>query len=167
MLTKNSEDFAQQRQVWNGMINKFPALIARCSGPRDVITATKFAYQHNLLISVRGGGHHIAGTAVCDNGLTIDLSMMKGIIVDPVARTAKVQAGALLGDIDHETQQFGLAVPTGINSTTGAAGLALGGSCGWLSRTFGHTVDNILSADIVTADGQYLHLSETENSDLF
>jgi FAD/FMN-containing dehydrogenase len=167
LLTSHSEDYAQQRQVWNGMIDKYPALIARCSGPRDVITATKFAYQHNLLISVRGGGHNIAGTAVCDHGLTIDLSLMKGIMVDPVARTAKVQAGALLGDIDHETQQFGLAVPTGINSTTGIAGLALGGGYGWLSRAFGHTVDNIISADIVTADGQFLHLTDTENSDLF
>lgn len=167
LLTAEHPKYASARQVWNGMIDKFPALIACCSGAADVVSAVTFAGEHNLLLSVKGGGHNIAGSAVCDGGLTLDLSAMKGVIVDPKHRTVQVQSGALLGDVDHETQRFGLAVPTGINSTTGIAGLALGGGYGWLSRAFGHTVDNILSADIVTANGDFLHLSEQENSDLF
>lgn len=167
LLTARDDGYEDARQVWNGMIDKRPALIVRCSGAADVIAAVTFIRDHGLLSSIKGGGHNIAGSAVCDGGLTIDLSEMKGVIVDPENRTVQVQSGALLGDVDHETQRFGLAVPTGINSTTGIAGLAVGGGYGWLSRAFGHTVDNILSADIVTADGEFLHLSENENSDLF
>lgn len=167
LLSEADAGYDIAREVWNGMIDKRPALIACCTGAADVICAVRFAAEHELLMSVKSGGHNIAGSAVCDGGLTLDLSAMKGIVVDPVKRTVKVQSGALLGDVDHETQSFGLAVPSGINSTTGMAGLALGGGYGWLSRPFGHTVDNMLSADIVTAEGEFLHLSETENSDLF
>lgn len=167
LLTPSDDDYEAARQVWNGMIDKHPALIACCTGTADVINAVKFARDNELLISIKGGGHNIAGSAVCDGGLTIDLSAMKGIVVNPNKRTVQVQSGTLLGDVDHETQSFGLAVPTGINSTTGLAGLALGGGYGWLSRTFGHTVDSMISADIVTADGEFMHLSEQENTDLF
>lgn len=167
LLTVKDDGYETARQVWNGMIDKHPALIACCSGTADVIQTVTFADQHKLLLSIKGGGHNIAGSAVCDGGLTIDLSAMKGVMVDPRKRTAQVQSGALLGDVDHETQCFGLAVPSGINSTTGMAGLALGGGYGWLSRTYGHTVDNILSADIVTANGEFMHLCEEQNSDLF
>ena len=163
LLSTEQPKYAQARQVWNGMINKYPALIACCTGATDVVTAVTFARDHNLLLSVKGGGHNIAGSAVCDGGLMLDLSAMNGVVVDVKSRTVQVQSGALLGDIEH----FGLAVPTGINSTTGIAGLALGGGYGWLSRAFGHTVDNILSADIVTAKGDFLHLSAHENADLF
>ncbi|MFT4937996.1 MAG: FAD/FMN-containing dehydrogenase [Paraglaciecola sp.] len=167
LLTASEDGYEAARQVWNGMIDKRPAIIVRCSGAADVITAVTFVRDHGLLSSIKGGGHNIAGSAVCDGGLMIDLSAMKGVLVDPINCTVQVQSGALLGDVDHETQRFGLAVPTGINSTTGIAGLAVGGGYGWLSRVFGHTVDNILSADIVTADGKFLRLSEHENSDLF
>lgn len=167
LLTAEHPKYASARQVWNGMIDKYPALIACCTGVTDVVTAVNFARAHNLLLSIKSGGHNIAGSAVCQGGLTLDLSAMKAVIVDPKLCTVQVQSGALLGDIDHETQHFGLAVPTGINSTTGIAGLALGGGYGWLSRAFGHTVDNILSVNIVTASGEFLHLSEQENTDLF
>lgn len=167
LVTQEHPQYDTRRKIWNGMVDRRPALIACCTGTADVITCVKFARQHNLLISIKSGGHNIAGSALVDGGLTIDLSAMKGITVDPEKRTAEVQSGALLGDVDHETQCFGLAVPTGINSTTGIAGLALGGGYGWLSRAFGHTVDNILSIDIVTADGELLHLSDAQNSELF
>ncbi|WJG08179.1 FAD-binding oxidoreductase [Aliiglaciecola sp. LCG003] len=167
LILREDQQYEQMRQVWNGMIDNYPAMIVGCTGAADVIFAVKFAHQHKLLLSLKGGGHNIAGRAVCDGGMMIDLSAMKGVLVDPLKRTANVQSGALLGDVDHETQCFGLAVPTGINSTTGIAGLALGGGYGWLSRAFGHTVDNILSADIVTAEGAFLHLSEQENTELF
>ncbi|WP_019529675.1 FAD-binding oxidoreductase [Dasania marina] len=167
LLSPAHADYQQARQVWNGMIDKRPALIVRCSGCADVITAVRFAKQHKLLLSVKGGGHNIGGSAVCEGGLMIDLSAMRSVQVDPQNQRALVEGGALLGDVDHETQCHGLAVPLGINSTTGVGGLALGGGYGWLSRAFGHTVDNILSADIVTADGEFLHLSEQQNPELF
>jgi FAD/FMN-containing dehydrogenase len=167
LLTTKDDAYEDARQVWNGMIDKRPALIVRCSGADDVITAVTFVRDHGPLSSIKGGGHNIAASALCDGGLTIDLSKMKGVLVDPKSRTVQVQSGALLGDVDHETQRFALAVPTGINSTTGIAGLAVGGGYGWLSPAFGHTVDNMLSADIVTADGEFLHLSENENSNYF
>lgn len=159
--------YEEARQIWNAMISRRPALIAQCSGTADVITAVRFAAAHGLVASVRGGGHNIAGSALCDGGLMIDLSHMRAVHVDPQARLAHVQGGALLGDIDHECQAHGLAVPTGINSTTGIGGLALGGGYGWLSRAFGHTVDNIVSAEVVTADGALRRASATENADLF
>ena len=165
LIGAGDADYDAARQIWNAMIDRRPALIARCSGPADVLAAVRFAARHDIALSVRGGGHNIAGSALCEGGLVIDLSAMRGVRVDAAARRAWVQAGALLGDVDHETQAFGLAVPTGINSTTGIAGLALGGGYGWLSRVFGHTVDNMLGADLVTADGGLLHVSQTENAD--
>jgi FAD/FMN-containing dehydrogenase len=167
LLLPGDEGYDEARAVWNGMIDKRPALIARCTGVADVIDAVNFARTNNLLVSVRGGGHNVAGKAVSDGGLMIDLSLMKGIRVDPKARTARAQPGATLGDLDRETQAFGLAAPAGIVSTTGIAGLTLGGGIGWLSRKYGLTADNLLSVDVVTADGRFLTASEEENADLF
>ncbi|HQR54292.1 MAG TPA: FAD-dependent oxidoreductase, partial [Burkholderiales bacterium] len=155
------------RQIWNAMIDRRPALIARCASPEDVVQAVAFARRHNLLVSIRGGGHNIAGNAVCDDGLMIDLSLMKGVQVDVNALQAVVEPGCTLGDFDAAAQAHGLATPLGINSTTGVAGLTLGGGFGWLSRKYGMTIDNLLSADVVTADGRQVHASETENADLF
>jgi FAD/FMN-containing dehydrogenase len=149
------------------MIDRRPALIVRCSGPADVIHAVNFARANNLLVSVRGGGHNAAGNAVCDGGIVIDLSRMKGVQVDLDRRTARVQGGVTWGELDHETQVFGLATPGGVVSTTGVAGLTLGGGLGWLRRKHGLSCDNLLSADVVTADGRFLTASPTENSDLF
>jgi FAD/FMN-containing dehydrogenase len=160
-------DYDASRQVSNAAIDRRPALIAHCEDPADVMAAVRFASTHGLAASARGGGHNIAGSAVCDGGLTIDLSRMRGVRVDARERRARVQGGALLGDVDRETQAFALAVPLGINSTTGVGGLALGGGFGWLSRAFGHTVDNILSVDLVTAEGALVRASASENSDLF
>lgn len=167
LLRADHPDYDEARQVWNAMIDKRPALIVRCSGPADVISAVSFAGEHDLLLSCKGGGHNIAGSAVCEGGLMIDLGLLRGVTVDVKNKTATVQGGALLGDVDHETQRFGLAVTLGINSTTGVAGLALGGGYGWMSRAYGHTVDNMISADIVTANGDFLTVSAEENSDLF
>jgi FAD/FMN-containing dehydrogenase len=149
------------------MIDRRPALIVCCSGPADVIHAVNFARTNNLLVSVRGGGHNAAGNAVCDGGIVIDLSQMKGVQVDPERRTARVQGGVTWGELDHETQVFGLATPGGVVSTTGVAGLTLGGGLGWLRRKYGLSCDNLLSADVVTADGRLLTASATENPDLF
>ena len=155
------------RTIWNAMIDRKPALIARCRGAADVQRSVAFARDHSLLLAVRGGGHNIAGSAVCDGGFMIDLTQMRDVRVDPGARRAYVGGGATLGDFDHEAQAFGLATPLGINSTTGVAGLTLGGGFGWLSRKYGLSVDNLVSADVVTADGKVLRVNETENSDLF
>jgi FAD/FMN-containing dehydrogenase len=159
--------YDEVRQIWNAMIDRRPALIARCQSPEDVVQAVEFAVKHRLLVSIRGGGHNIAGNAVCDEGLMIDLSPMKTVQVDPNARRATVEPGCTLADFDAAAQAHGLATPLGINSTTGVAGLTLGGGFGWLSRKYGMTIDNLLSADVVTADGRRVHASETENSDLF
>ena len=155
------------REVWNGMIDKRPGLIIRCTGVADVISSVRFAREQGLLVAVRGGGHNVAGSALCDGGLVIDLSRMKGVHVDPIRRRARAQPGVTLGDLDHETQAFGLAVPAGIVSTTGIAGLTLGGGFGWLSPKFGLTCDNLLSADVVTADGELVTASEEQNAELF
>lgn len=155
------------RAIWNATVNRKPALIARCTRPEDVVQAVKFGRQHNLLVSIRGGGHNIAGNAVCDDGIMIDLSPMKSVRVDVKARRATVEPGCTLADFDAAAQAHGLATPLGINSTTGVAGLTLGGGFGWLSRKYGMTVDNLLSADVVTADGARVRASETENADLF
>ena len=167
ILSSTDNGYDAARKVWNGMIDKRPALIVRCSGVADVISAVRFARDHDLLVSVRGGGHNVAGSAVCDGGLVIDLSLMKGVHVDPIRRTARAQPGATLGDLDHETQAFGFAVPAGIVTTTGIAGLTLGGGFGWLNRKYGLTCDNLLSADVVTSEGQMLKASPEENADLF
>ncbi len=142
-------------------------MIARCTGAADVIAAVNFARAHSLVLAVRGGGHNVAGHALCDAGLVIDLSQMRGVQVDPRARLARVQPGVTLGDLDHETQVFGLATPLGMVSQTGVAGLALGGGFGWLSRKYGLACDNLISADVVTADGQFVTASQQEHTDLF
>jgi FAD/FMN-containing dehydrogenase len=166
-LVPGDAGYDEARQIWNAMIDRRPALIARCTSPEHVIQAVKFARKHNLLVSIRGGGHNIAGNAICNDGLMIDLSLMKRSEVDPQARRATVEPGCTLADFDRAAQGHGLATPLGINSTTGVAGLTLGGGFGWLSRKYGMTIDNLLSADVVMADGSQLHASETENADLF
>src|SRR5262244_1329033 len=164
--TKHAVDTAAidgLRRIWNAMIDKRPALIARCMGTADVIQAVRFAAEHGSLVSVRGGGHNVAGTAVCDDGLMIDLSQMKGVHVDPAARTAWAQPGVLWQDFDHETQALGIATTGGVVAETGIAGLTLGGGVGWLVRKYGLACDNLLAADVVTADGQLRRASATEN----
>jgi FAD/FMN-containing dehydrogenase len=155
------------RSVWNGMIDRKPALIARCLGTPDVIACVQFAKQHGLRLAIKGGGHNIAGLAVCDGGLTLDMSLMRGVWVDRTARVAHAQAGCLLGDVDRETQVHGLASVLGFVSNTGIAGLTVGGGFGYLSRKYGWTSDNVRSMDVVTADGKLVHASEQENPDLF
>ena len=159
--------YDEQRRVWNGSIDRRPALIARCAGPRDVIAALRFAREVGLATAVRGGGHSFPGLSVCDGGVVIDLSLMKAISVDPETRTVKAQAGVLLGELDRETQEFGLAVPAGIVTHTGLAGLTLGGGIGWLHRKHGLTIDQLLGVDLITAGGERVRATEAENSDLF
>ena len=158
--------YDEARTVWNAMVDRKPALVVRPTGAADVMHAVDYARENGLPLSVKGGGHNIAGTAVCDGGLMIDLSGMNEVRVDPEARTARVGPGATLGDMDHETQVFGLAAPGGVVSTTGVAGLTLGGGFGWLSRKYGLAVDNLRSVDVVTAAGELVHASEDENADL-
>lgn len=167
VLSPGDGSYDEVRQIWNAMTDRRPALISRCTSPEDVVLAVNFARKHDLLVSIRGGGHNIAGNAVCDDGIMIDLSLMKNVRVDPSARQATVDPGCTLADFDAAAQVHGLATPLGINSTTGVAGLTLGGGFGWLSRKYGMTVDNLLSAEVVTADGRRVHASETENADLF
>ena len=155
------------RTIWNAMIDRKPGLIVRAQGASDVIAAVNFARTHSLLVAVKGGGHNIAGNACCDGGLMLDLSQMKSVRVDAKAKRARVEPGALLADLDKETGAFGLATPLGINSTTGVSGLTLGGGFGWTARKWGLTIDNLVSADVVTADGRLLTASESENPDLF
>ena len=159
--------YDQARTVWNATVDKRPGLVVRCAGPSDVVQAVRFARQHDLLLAVRAGGHNIAGKAVADGALLIDLSQMRSVRVDRAARVAWVEPGAMLADFDRETQAFGLTTPVGINSTTGIAGLTLGGGFGWTSRNFGMSIDNLISVDVVTADGQMHRASEKENADLF
>jgi len=161
------DGYEPARTIWNAMVDRRPALIVRCLGAADVINAVKLARDHKLLVAVRSGGHNIAGNAVCDGGLLIDLSLMKSVRVDAAARTAHVEPGATLADFDKEAQAFALATPLGINSTTGVAGLTLGGGFGWTTRKFGLTIDNLLSADVVTAEGKLVRASDKENQDLF
>jgi FAD/FMN-containing dehydrogenase len=167
LLTPESDGYDAACAVWNGMIERRPALIARCADAADVAQAVRFARDHELLLAVRGGGHNIAGSGVCDGGLVIDLSGMRAVSIDAAARTARVQPGATLADFDGAAQAHGLATPVGINSTTGVAGLTLGGGFGWLSRKYGLTVDNLLAADMVLADGTQVRVSEDEEPDLF
>ncbi|HUG16815.1 MAG TPA: FAD-binding oxidoreductase [Thermomicrobiales bacterium] len=167
LLSPSDDGYDTARQVWNAMIDHRPALIARCVGVSDVIASVRFARDHNMLLSIKGGGHNVSGKAVCNDGLMIDLSPMKGIRVDPVAMTARAEPGVLWQELDHETQAFGLATTGGVVATTGIAGLTLGGGQGWLAGKYGFTVDNLLSADVVTADGRLLRASAAENPDLF
>src|ERR687892_674263 len=167
LLRPGSETYDLVRQIHNGMINRHPALIARCAGVADVINAINFARANNLLVSVRGGGHGVPGFAVCDGGLMIDLSRMNAVCVDPVGRTARAEGGCTWGDFDHETQAFGLATTGGVARPTGIAGLTLGGGHGFLMRKYGLACDNLLSVDLVTAEGNVLTASADEHDDLF
>ena len=167
LLRPGDDGYDEARTVWNAMIDRRPALIARCAGVADVMASVDFAREHDLVLAVKAGGHNAAGNAVCDDGLVIDLSLMKSVRVDPRAGTARVEPGTTLGELDAETQAFGLAASAGVVSTTGVAGLTLGGGWGWLSRRFGLAVDNLGAADVVTADGELVQASERENADLF
>src|SRR5215204_793846 len=167
LVRPEDDGYDATRAVFNGMVDKRPAMIVRCAGTSDVIQGINFARTHNLPLSVRGGGHSIAGKAACDGGVMLDLSRMKGIRVDPVRRTAEAQPGLTLGEFDHETQAFGLATTLGIVSLTGIAGLTLGGGLGWLNGKYGLACDNLVSSEVVTADGRLLTASAEENEDLF
>jgi len=167
LVSSNDSNFDDIRQLWNRMINKKPGLIAQCTGVQDVILAVNFARNNNLIVSVRGGGHNVAGNAMIDDGLVIDLSRMRSVLVNPTAKTAIVQGGANWGDVDHETQAFGLACAGGVVSDTGVGGLTLGGGLSWFRRKVGMSIDNLIGADMVLSDGSYVHASESENQDLF
>jgi FAD/FMN-containing dehydrogenase len=167
VLTPSDSDFDDRRRVWNTLIDRRPSVIARCASAQDVAAAIGFAREHHLVVAVRGGAHAPSGTAVCDDGMMIDLSLMKSVIVDPVARRARADGGALLADLDEATQAHGLAVPAGMVSHTGVGGLTLGGGMGWLTRKYGLSIDNLASADVVTADGRVLRAAADEHPDLF
>jgi FAD/FMN-containing dehydrogenase len=166
LLLAGDDGYDSARKIWNGAFDRRPALIARCAGAADVVQAANFARAHDLVVAVRGGGHSLSGQSVCDGGLMIDLSRMKGIRVDPSARIARVEPGVLLGEFDREAQFFGLATTAGTVSVTGAAGLTLGGGFGRLARKFALACDNLRAADVVTAGGHYVKASEHENADL-
>jgi len=167
LLLSDDTGYDDARSIWNAMIDRRPALIVRCLGVADVVTCVNFAREHGLMLSIKGGGHNISGLAVCDGGLMIDMSRMRGVWVDPTTRTARAQAGCLLGDVDRETQVHGLAAVLGFVSNTGIAGLTLGGGFGYLTRRFGWTSDNLLSMEVIAADGRVLPASDKENRDLF
>ena len=167
VLRPGDAGYDDARSIWNAMIDRRPSIVARCAGAADVISAVNFAREHDLLLAVRGGGHNVAGNAVCDDGLMLDLSPMNAIRVAPDSKTARVAPGVRMADIDHETAPFGLVVPGGIVSTTGFSGLTLGGGFGWLCRKYGLALDSLRSVDIVTADGRLRRASGTENPDLF
>ena len=167
LVRPGDPSYEEHRRVWNGSIDRQPALVARCIGVADVLASLRFARDQNLLTAVRSGGHSFPGLSTCDGGMVIDLRPMRGIRVDPVKRTARVQAGVLLGELDRETQAFGLAAPSGIVTHTGVAGLTLGGGIGWIMRKHGLSIDQLVSVDVVTAAGEFLQASETENADLF
>lgn len=167
MLTPADSGYDEARGIFNGMIDKHPGLIVRCSGVADVIECVNFARDNRVLTAIRGGGHGVAGNAMCDGGLVIDLSGMNQVRIDPEARIAWVQGGCALGDVDHETSAFGLACPGGVVSTTGVAGLTIGGGYGWLRGKFGMSVDNLRAVEIITPDGQFRRASENENTDLY
>ena len=167
VIRQRDADYDAVRSLYNGMIDKRPVMIARCTDVADVITAVNFARQNDLQVAIRGGGHNGPGLGSVDDGLMIDLSMMKGVRVDPAERTVRVGPGCTQGDVDHATHAFGLAVPAGIVSTTGIAGLTLGGGTGYLTRKHGLTIDNLLEADVVLADGRFVTANKSENPDLF
>ena len=167
IVLPDDPNYNKVREIWNAMIDRRPAVIVQCAAADDVLHTISYARENGLELSIRGGGHNIAGSALCDNGVLIDLSNMKSISVDAQKRCAYVEPGATLGDFDKAVQAHGLATPTGINSTTGIAGLTLGGGFGWLTRKYGMSIDNLVSADMVTADGRKMHVSEDENADLF
>src|ERR1700704_6686329 len=167
LIGRDHGDYDDLRSLYNGMIDKRPRLIARCVDTADVITAVNFGRDQGLLIAIRGGGHNGPGLGSCDDGLVIDLSMMKSVRVDPASRTVRVDAGCTSGDVDHATHAFGLAVPFGIVSTTGVAGLTVGGGTGYLTRKYGLTIDNLLEADVVLANGSFVTASKSQHPDLF
>ena len=167
VIAPDDDGYDDARAVWNGSVDRRPRLIARCGGTADVAAAVRFARDRDLEIAVRGGGHNVAGTAVCDDGIVIDLSAMRAVTVDPVERTALVQGGALWADVDHKTQVYGLATPGGIVSHTGVGGLSLGGGIGWLMRKHGLTVDNLVEAELITAEGDIIRASANDHPDLF
>ena len=167
LIQPKDEGYDAARKVYNGMIDRKPRFIVRCSDVADIISSVKFARENKLLLAVRGGGHNGAGLGVCDDGLVIDLSRRRGIRVNPKKRTVQVESGCTWGEVDHATQAFGLAVPSGIISTTGVAGLTLGGGHGYLTRKFGLTIDNLLEADLVLADGSFVTANADENEDLY
>ena len=167
VITAELAGYDDARAVWNGRVDRSPQLIARCTGAADVAAAVRFAREHDVEIAVRGGGHNVAGTAVCDEGIVIDLSAMRAVSVDAVSHTADVQGGALWGDVDHETQAHGLATTGGIIGHTGVGGLSLGGGLGWLMRKHGLTVDNLIEAEVVTAAGDIVRASARDHPDLF
>lgn len=167
VIAPGDADYDSARQVWNAMIDRLPAVIVRCADTADVQHAIAFAREHRVDVSIRGGGHNIAGSALCDNGIVLDMSRMTEVVVDPDRRRAYVQSGATLAQVDGATQAHGLATPVGINSTTGIAGLTLGGGFGWLTRKYGMTIDNLRSAHLVTADGRDVEVNERQNPDLF
>ena len=167
LVSDKDSNFEEVRQVWNKMIYKKPGLIAQCTGVSDVIQAVNFARENNLIVSVRGAGHNVAGNALVDDGIVIDLSNMRTVMVNPGAKTAVVQGGANWGDVDRETQAFGLACAGGVVSDTGVGGLTLGGGLSWFRRKAGMSIDNLIGADVVLADGSYVHASDSENQDLF
>lgn len=167
LIQPDDDGYDAARKVYNGMIDRHPALIVCCADVADVIAAVNFGREHDLLVSIRGGGHNAGGLGVCDDGLVIDLSLMRYVHVDPVARTVRVGGGCTWGDVDHATHAFSLAVPSGIISTTGVGGLTLGGGIGYLTRKYGLSIDNLLAADIVLADGRCVTADESRNADLF
>jgi len=167
IITSADAGYDAARRIWNASVDKRPGVIVRCSGVADVIAAVKFAREHGVLVAIRGGGHNVGGRALCDGGLVIDLSAMKGIHVDAKGKRVRAQPGVTLGELDRETHVFGLAVPAGVVSKTGIAGLTLGGGVGWLVRKHGLTVDNVLSFEVVTAEGDVLSVSADEHPDLF
>src|SRR6266516_4024835 len=167
LFQPDDEGYNAARKVYNAMFDKHPALIVRCADVADVIAAVNFGRENGLLLAIRGGGHNAGGLGVCDDGLVIDLSRMRGIRVDPAARTARVEGGCTWGEVGHATHAFGLAMPSGIVSTTGVGGLTLGGGIGHLSRRYGLTIDNLLGVDLVLADGRFVTANERENADLF
>lgn len=167
LILPNDRGYDEARQVYNAMIDKHPAVIARCIDVADVVTAVNFAREHQMLLAIRSGGHNGPGLGTCDDGMVIDLSRMKGIHVDPVHRTVRVEGGCTWGDVDHATHAFGLATPSGIVSTTGVGGLTLGGGLGHLTRRFGLSIDNLLEVDVVLADGSFVTASADEHRDLF
>ena len=167
LIAPDHPGYDAARQIWNGSIHRYPALIARCAGVADVLSAVRYARASELPVAVRGGGHSFPGLSVADGALVVDLSLMKGIRVDPETRLARVQAGVLLGELDRETQAFGLAVPSGIVSHTGVAGLTLGGGIGWIMRKYGLSIDQLVSVDLVTATGEFVRASAEQNADLF
>ena len=167
LITRSDSDYDEARSLYNAMIDKRPLLIAKCVDTADIIAAVNFGREHNLLIAIRGGGHNGPGLASCDDGLVIDLSMMKGVRVDPARAIVRVEPGCTSGDVDHATHVFGLAVPFGIVASTGVAGLTLGGGTGYLTRKYGLTIDNLLEADVVLADGSFVTASKNDHPDLF